>query len=109
MNKPKCFHVISIVLLLNLISVSECFSRGAPFSTCLTMFPKHKGTEMMEGNAPYHVNITPEAYTPGQLVTGKCQILSNLGETRQIPLTLLSPLGNITTERDSNEQFSFVI
>ena len=47
------------------------FSKGAPFSTCLTMFPKHGHTEQQEGPPPFFLTLSPHTYRPGQIVTGE--------------------------------------
>ena len=47
------------------------FSKGAPFSTCLTMFPKHGHTERQEGPPPFFLTLSPDTYRPGQIVTGE--------------------------------------
>nr|KAG5704097.1 hypothetical protein BaRGS_017601 [Batillaria attramentaria] len=47
----------------------EAFSNGAPFSTCLTMFPKHGPTERQTGVTPFLISLSPTTYRPGTIVT----------------------------------------
>lgn len=45
------------------------YAKGAPFSTCLTMFPKHGPNQKQTGDSSFLINLSPQTYTPGSLVT----------------------------------------
>ena len=46
---------------------------GAPYDTCLVMFPKHSNLEQQTGPAPFNITLSTLTYTPGQNVTGESQ------------------------------------
>ncbi|KAL8591592.1 hypothetical protein ACOMHN_030478 [Nucella lapillus] len=45
------------------------YGRGAPFATCLTLFPKHGPTEAQHGPAPFILHLHPTRYHPATIVT----------------------------------------
>ncbi|XP_052102438.1 putative ferric-chelate reductase 1 [Mytilus californianus] len=58
--------------LLKLYGIICCFqsvsgfAAGPPFSTCLTLFPKHHGLEAQTTEPPYTIDIQENDYIPGQ-------------------------------------------
>ncbi|XP_064603151.1 ferric-chelate reductase 1-like [Liolophura sinensis] len=58
-----------LVLICSQLTVVQSFSTGAPISTCLTMFPKHKGTEKMVSPSPFAIRLSSQTYRPSQEIT----------------------------------------
>ncbi|KAK7493237.1 hypothetical protein BaRGS_00015574, partial [Batillaria attramentaria] len=58
-----------VLTTVYLAATVEAFSNGAPFSTCLTMFPKHGPTERQTGVTPFLISLSPTTYRPGTIVT----------------------------------------
>ncbi|XP_076439646.1 putative ferric-chelate reductase 1 isoform X2 [Babylonia areolata] len=68
--------MLTVLALTALLwSGAEGYSRGAPFSTCLTMFPKHGPTQRQVGPAPFRLDLRPLTYRPGRVIT--VDLLSN--------------------------------
>ncbi|CAL1526684.1 unnamed protein product [Lymnaea stagnalis] len=57
------------VLLITLCPFATSFEEGAPFSTCLTRYPKHE-TSQQTSTAPYDITFSPSSYNPNDLIKG---------------------------------------
>ncbi|PVD30441.1 hypothetical protein C0Q70_09707 [Pomacea canaliculata] len=57
------------VNLVIFVSQGGILPTGAPFSTCLTMFPKHGAVEKQLLPSPFFISLSSNTYTPGQVIT----------------------------------------
>ncbi|KAK7109751.1 ferric-chelate reductase 1-like [Littorina saxatilis] len=61
---------VFMVVVMTTWTTVQGYAVGAPFSTCLTMFPKHGKTERQEQDpAPFFISLSPDTYRPGQVIT----------------------------------------
>ena len=62
---------LTISWFSNLPVIVLGFQNGPPFSSCLTLFPKHGGLEAQTTEPPYTVSVDEHNYSPGQEIHSK--------------------------------------
>ncbi|GFO36501.1 ferric-chelate reductase 1-like, partial [Plakobranchus ocellatus] len=57
------------IYMICFIGGVSCYSRGAPFSTCLTRYPKHSHTMTQSTDSPFTISFNPSSYKPNEIIT----------------------------------------